>query len=186
MEQDNIIEKKFNLIYVFGVLVIILVLVTILSVMFFNNQSNIVEDNSLNKNDFVEVVPRTPEQIENTKCNQIDDWADRGECLLNLKDCEVLGDGCYADKALFYQNEEICSEIINESILDECINSIKETQILVDVMINDDIELCSNFGSNEKIQFCRDNYYNVKRFNEGDKKYCEFINNETVRAECEK
>ena len=65
-----------------------------------------------------------------------------------------------------------------------CSAAIKRTKILENAILNNNISNCDIFEDTENIQFCYDNFYLGKRYNEDNQEYCEKIINLELKEEC--
>ncbi len=140
-----------------------------------NNNDNIIVDNS-EKN-----VADVEYDID---CDNAEDLGEFTKCQIDARDCSKEGDECYYAKAQTYQDETMCFNIEDETRVAACTATIQRSQMLEDVVLSDDLTLCDKFEDQANIDFCEDNYYIAKRFNEDDLKYCDNIKNDLIKNEC--
>ena len=105
-------------------------------------------------------------------------------CKLRLSICN--DDDCYLKKARFERDEQLCYNIVNNDSRVTCTTAIKISSIKQRAVLEDNISICMEFESEEMVEFCYDNYYIAKRFNENNLEFCSKIKNEVIRNECVK
>jgi len=105
-------------------------------------------------------------------------------CKLKLIECS--DDDCYFEKARFEMDVSLCSKIMDVDKVSKCNLLIIRSQILQNAVLKDEIKICTEFSDLSDVEFCYDNYYISKRFNENDVEFCEMIKNEVIKNECEK
>ena len=117
-------------------------------------------------------------------CDSLIDESMRDTCILKNTVCVAGDDGCFFEKARFEMDERLCYEIVDEDKKLLCTSSIGISSIKQRAVIEDNLSICDEFGDVAMIEFCQDNYYIAKRFNEDNLEFCSQIKNEVIKDEC--
>ena len=165
MNDESNKYKKTVCTFIIAILIIIVLIFFIIFIKFkfFQNQ-NINDSN-------IEEICNKYDTIDNK----------REECFLINTKCK--DDLCFLEKSLFFKNETICQNIINESIKNNCVKVITFNKAIENAIKDDNVNLCNVYNGTE-LEICQDNYYLQKVYKIKDKNLCNKITSEVLKNEC--
>ena len=143
------------------------------------NYNYIIEKNNVNYS-FVEVI--SDGNISN--CENLQDKRFIESCKFKLINCS--DDDCYFKKARYELNSRLCFNIVDENKRIACTSLIKISKIKYLAVSKNNISICNDFDEIENVNNCKDNFYFTSRYNYNNLSYCNYIQNEVMKNECEK
>lgn len=178
-------DNKINKTELIFMILIVIIVVFFLSFFIFTSNKFEVTDEHSDSDNFKTALSFEEAILDGdiSNCDYILEKNLIESCKLELVKCND-DDDCYFDKARYEKDTQLCFNIKDETKLAGCSASIKISEIRQRAVLEDNVEICTEFETDETINFCQDNFYIANRYNKNDLSFCDNILNEVIRNEC--